>query len=197
MARRLRAFEMRILYHKRNRIRADEEQDMGIEYAEFDALLEQSDFVCVEVSYNPSTHKMFGSREFGLMKPTSYFINTARGRIVDEDALIHALQSKTIAGAALDVYYHEPSAVWDPIVPEALRQMDNVILAPHNGNATYEVRNRQIMPLALGIRDLIEGRRPEGLMNPEVYGEPVQYPQFYGRGPIFPVDAGPTHFLST
>jgi phosphoglycerate dehydrogenase-like enzyme len=109
--------------------------------------------------------------------------------------MIRALESKSIAGAALDVYYHEPPVVWDPEVPRALRQMDNVILAPHNGNATYEVRNRQVMPLALGIRDLIEGRRPAGLLNPEIYGEAVQYPSFYGRGPILPADAGPTHFL--
>ena len=197
MARRFRAFDMRILYNKRTRLAPEEEDEIGIEWMDFDTLLAESDFVCVEVSYNPSTHKMFGAREFALMKPTAYFINTARGRIVDEDALIDALESKMIAGAALDVYYNEPSAVWDPQVPAALREMHNVILAPHNGNATYEVRNRQIMPLAVGIRDLIEGRRPAGLMNPEIYGAPTLYPQFYGRGPIFPIDAGPTHFLST
>jgi phosphoglycerate dehydrogenase-like enzyme len=157
----------------------------------------RSDYVCLEVSYNASTHKLIGAREFGLMKPSAYFINTARGRIVDEDALIEALQKGTIAGAALDVFYHEPPAVWDPDVPQVLRELDNVILAPHNGGATYDSRARQVMPLAEGIRDLIEGRRPRGLLNPEIYGEPTLYSEFYGRGPIEPGDKGPTHFLVT
>jgi phosphoglycerate dehydrogenase-like enzyme len=197
MARRLRAFDMRILYTKRTRLAADEERELGLEWAELDELLGESDFVCVEVSYNSTTHKMFGAREFGLMHPTAYFINTARGRIVDEDALIDALRAKTIAGGAFDVYYREPPVQWDPEVPAALREMDNVILAPHNGNATYEVRNRQIMPLALGIKDLIEGKRPEGLLNPEIYGQEKLYPELYARGPIAPGDGGPAHFLST
>ena len=114
MVRRLRAFDMRVVYTKRNRLSEAEEADLGVEFLAFDELLEQSDFVCVEVSYNPSTHKKFGAREFGKMKSTAYFINTARGRIVDEDALIEALRSGKIAGAALDVYNHEPPARLGP-----------------------------------------------------------------------------------
>jgi glyoxylate reductase len=198
MARRLKAFDLRrLVYTKRNRLSPAEEAELGLEFVSLDELLRTSDFVCMEASYNPSTHKMMGAREFQLMKPSAYFINTARGRIVDEDALIEALQSKSIAGAALDVFYKEPPAVWDPQVPLALREMDNVILAPHNGGATYASRAHQVMPLAVGIRDLIEGRRPEGLLNPEIYGEPVLYPEFYGRGPIGAGDRGPTDFLVT
>ena len=197
MARRLKPFNMRLLYTKRTRLSPEEEQELSLEFVELDDLLAQSDYVCLEVSYNASTHKMIGAREFALMKPSAYFINTARGRIVDEDALIQALQQGTIAGAALDVYYNEPPAVWDPEVPQALRDMDNVILAPHNGGATYDSRGHQVMPLAVGIRDLIEGRRPRGLLNPEIYGEATLYPEFYGRGPIEAGDNGPAHFLVT
>jgi glyoxylate reductase len=197
MARRLEAFDMHLVYTKRNRLAPEEEARLGLEFVTLDELLVRSDYVCLEVSYNASTHKLIGARELGLMKPSAYFINTARGRIVDEDALIQALQQGTIAGAALDVFYHEPPAVWDPDVPKALRELDNVILAPHNGGATYDSRARQVMPLAEGIRDLIEGRRPRGLLNPEIYGEPTLYPEFYGRGPIEPGDRGPTHFLVT
>jgi glyoxylate reductase len=197
MAPRLAAFDMRILYTKRARLPAEEEVESGLEFVGLDELLAQSDFVCVEASYNASTHKLIGAGELALMKPTAYFINTARGRMVDEEALINALRDKTIAGAGLDVYYCEPPVAWDPEVPLALREMDNVILVPHNGGATYDSRTNQILPLAVGIRDLIEGRRPRGLLNPEIYGEPPLHPELYGRGPIMPGDFGPTHFLVT
>jgi glyoxylate reductase len=195
LARRLAGFDMHVLYTKRTRLTSDEEARLGLEYATLDELLARSDYVCLEVSYNASTHKLIGPREFGLMKPSAYFINTARGRIVDEDALIEALKQGTIAGAGLEVFYNEPPTVWDPDVPQVVREMDNVILAPHNGGATYDSRAFQIMPLAEGIKDLIEGRRPRGLLNPEVFGEPVLHSEFYNRGPVEPGDKGPTHFL--
>ncbi len=195
MVPRLKALEIRILYTKRARLPAEEEVDTGLAFVTLDQLLGQSDFVCVTASYNASTHKLIGSRELALMKPSAYFINTARGRMVDEDALIDALRNKKIAGAGLDVYYCEPPVAWDPHVPQALREMDNVILVPHNGGATYDSRTNQILPLARGIRDLIEGRRPRGLLNPEIYGEKPLHPELYGRGPIEPGDFGPTHFL--
>jgi lactate dehydrogenase-like 2-hydroxyacid dehydrogenase len=195
MAPRLKAFEMRILYTKRARLPAEEEVKTGLAFVNLDELLAQSDFVCVAASYNASTDKLIGARELALMKPSAYFINTARGRMVDEAALIDALRNKRIAGAGLDVYYCEPPVAWDPHVPLALRELDNVILVPHNGGATYDSRTNQIMPLARGIRDLIEGRRPRGLLNPEIYGEKPLHPEFYGRGPMEPGDFGPTHFL--
>ncbi|MBV9597156.1 MAG: D-glycerate dehydrogenase [Chloroflexi bacterium] len=195
VARRLAAFDMRLLYTRRSRLTPEEEAKLGLQYVTLDELLRRSDYVSVQVSYNTTTHKMIGAREFALMKPSAYFINTARGRIVDEGALIEALQSGRIAGAGLEVFYNEPPTVWDPVVPQVLREMDNVILAPHNGGATYDSRSRQIMPLATGIKDLIEGRRPRGLLNPEVFGEPVLHPEFYDRGPIEPGDRGPDHFL--
>lgn len=195
MVTRLRPFDVHMLYLKRTRLSPPEEEELGLEWTDLDDLLRRSDFVCLEVDYNETTHTMIGAREFRLMKPTAYFINTARGRIVDESALIQALQDGTIAGAGLDVYYNEPPQVWDPDVPAALRAMKNVILAPHNGGATFLSRTQQIMPLALGIKALIAGERPAGLLNPEIYGEDKRYPQLYGRGPIIPaIDGGPANF---
>jgi phosphoglycerate dehydrogenase-like enzyme len=169
MVPRLRAFEMKILYTKRTRS-AQQEREQGLEWApSVDELLRHSDFVCVACDYNPSTHLLIGARELGLMKPTAYFINTARGRIVDEPALIRALQNGTIAGAALDVYWNEPPATYDPFVPEELRKLDNVILAPHNGGATWEVREARVASVARGIVTTMKGGRAPGLLNPEIY----------------------------
>src|SRR5262249_28500818 len=120
--------------------------------------------------YNPSTHQMIGARELGLMKPTAFFINTARGRIVDEPALIKALQDGTIAGAALDVFWNEPPHVYDPSVPPELRKLENVILAPHNGGATWKVRASRAASVARGVVMAMRGQRPPGILNPEIYG---------------------------
>jgi glyoxylate reductase len=174
MVPRLRSFDMRVLYTKRSRLSPAEEAELGVQWsADLDSLLRTSDFVCVECDYNPSTHCLIGTRELGLMQPTAYLINTARGRIVDEEALIAALQKKQIAGAALDVYWHEPPVSHDPFVPEALRQLDNVILAPHNGGATWDVRGSRMASVARGLVEHIQGHRPRGLLNPEVYATRV------------------------
>ncbi|HEY2147284.1 MAG TPA: NAD(P)-dependent oxidoreductase, partial [Pirellulales bacterium] len=120
--------------------------------------------------YNPSTHKLIGAREFSLIKPTAYFINTARGRIVDEPALIKAMQDKTIAGAALDDYWNEPPETHDPHVPPELYKLDNVILAPHNGGATWAVRGGRMASVARGMLKMMKGEKPPGLLNPQIFG---------------------------
>lgn len=172
MVPRIRAFDMHILYTKRTRLGPKAESALGIEWAaSLDDLLQRSDFVCIECDYNPETHKLIGAREIGLMKPTSYLINTARGRIVDEAALIGALQDGTIAGAALDVYWNEPPVAYDPHVPIELRKLDNVILNPHNGGATWEVRGARAASVARGIVTMLNGSRAPGLLNPEIYAE--------------------------
>jgi glyoxylate reductase len=172
MVPRIQAFDMKILYTKRTRLSLGEEQALGIEWAaSLDDLLQRSDFVCVECDYNPQTHKLIGARELGLMKPTAYLINTARGRIVDEPELIRALQNGTIAGAALDVYWNEPPVTYDPQVPLQLRRLDNVILNPHNGGATWEVRGARAASVARGIVMMLNGGRAPGLLNPEIYSE--------------------------
>jgi phosphoglycerate dehydrogenase-like enzyme len=170
MVPRIRAFDMHILYTKRTRLVPEAENALGIEWAgSLDGLLQRSDFVCIECDYNPETHKLIGAREFGLMKPTAYLINTARGRILDEPALIQALQDGTIAGAALDVYWNEPPVTYDPNVPLELRKLDNVILNPHNGGATWEVRGARAASVARGIVTMLNGGRAPGLLNPEIY----------------------------
>ena len=171
MVPRIRAFDMSVLYTKRTRLSLDDEKALDLEWVSgLDELLSRSDFVCIECDYNPETHKLIGARELGLMKPTAYLINTARGRIVDEPALIAALQNGTIAGAGLDVFWNEPPVTYDPHVPAALRQLDNVILAPHNGGATWEVRGARTASVARGIVTMIGGGRAPGLLNPEIYG---------------------------
>src|SRR6516165_10029606 len=170
MVPRIRAFDMHILYTKRTRLLPEEESALGLEWsASLEDLLRHSDFVCIECDYNPDTHKLIGARELGLMRPTAYLINTARGRIVDEPQLIRALQNGTIAGAALDVYWNEPPITYDPHVPAELRRFDNVILNPHNGGATWEVRGARAASVARGIVTMLNGGRAPGLLNPEIY----------------------------
>ena len=172
---RILAFDMHALYTKRTRLPIAEERALGAEWtAELDDLLKRSDFVCIACDYNASTRKLIGKRELNLMKPEAYLINTARGRIVDELELIRALQEKRIAGAALDVYWNEPywnepSLAGEPWVPEALCKLDNVILAPHNGNATWDVRGRRTAAVARNMVAMMQGERPRTLLNPQIY----------------------------
>jgi lactate dehydrogenase-like 2-hydroxyacid dehydrogenase len=172
---RIRAFDMHVLYTKRNRLPAEQEQALGAEWTpDLDDLLKRSDFVCIACRYGPSTHKLIGKRELDLMKPEAYLINTGRGRIVDEPELIRALQEKRIAGAGLDVYWNEPywnepSIEGDPWVPEELCKLDNVILAPHNGGATWDVRGRKSASVARGMVAMMRGERPTTLFNPQIY----------------------------
>jgi glyoxylate reductase len=164
-----------VLYNKPNRLAREEEQPLGVEWVgSLDDLLKCSDFVCVCCNYQPSTRKLIGKRELALMKPEAYLINTGRGRIVDEPELIRALQQKRIAGAALDVYWNEP--YWDepsvegaPWVPEELCRLDNVILAPHNGGATWAVRGAKAAGVARGMVAMMKGERPPNLLNPQIY----------------------------
>jgi glyoxylate reductase len=170
MAPRIRAFDMHPIYTKRTRLAAEREKELGVEWvANLDDLLKRSDFICIACDYNPSTHKLIGKRELGLMKPEAYLINTARGRIVDEPELIRALQEKRIAGAGLDVFWNEPPESPDPFVPEELRKLDNVVLAPHNGGATWDVRGRKAASVARSMVQMMRGERPAALLNPEIY----------------------------
>ncbi len=154
---RLQALEMDVLYTKRTRLPGPEETALGAAWVDDrDQLLARSDFVCMLANYNPTSHLLMGEREFQLMKPTAYFINTGRGRLVDEPALIKALQDGTIAGAGLDVFWHEPPVVHDPYVPPQLRKLDNVVLIPHNGGATWHSRGAQTTALANAIVAHIE-----------------------------------------
>jgi glyoxylate reductase len=181
IVRRLRAFEMDVIYTKRNRLSEDVERELGVGWVEDrDELLRRADFVVLMATYNQTTHKLIGEREFGLMKPSAFFINTARGRIVDEPALVAALRAGEIAGAGLDVYWNEPP-VSEPSPGPELFKFDNVILTPHIGSATHEAREQMALAVVENLRAMVAGERAPGVVNPEVYGEaPAERPDRLG-----------------
>lgn len=163
VARRASGFPMKILYHDPKRLTADEEKQLGVTWVEFDALLAQSDFVSVNARLTPQTRHLLSNREFALMRPTAYLVNTARGPIVDERALVRALTGGRIAGAGLDVYEHEPRPD-----PELLR-LPNVVFTPHAGSADVATREAMANVVADNVLAVIEGRRPPNCWNPEIY----------------------------
>lgn len=134
LARRALASGMKILYFNRHKLPVEIEQKYEATYVDFQTLLQDSDFVSLNLPYTPDVHHIIGKPELGMMKRSAYLINTARGAHVDEAALVEALQSGIIAGAAMDVYEHEPS------VSTALLSLPNVVLSPHTGTGTWEGR---------------------------------------------------------
>lgn len=162
VARRARGFGMKVLYTQRHQLSPADEQELGVTYSHPDDLLHESDFITLNASYHPGTHHLIGPRELGLMKPTAYLINTARGPIVDEAALADALAVGRIAGAALDVYEREPE------VHPALLGLSNVVLTPHLGSATRSVRERIASIIADNVEAFVQGRPLPNLCNPEV-----------------------------
>ncbi len=163
VARRARAFGMRVLYHSRSRLEAEEERDLGVEYAEKDELLATADFVSLHVPLSAETRHLIGRRELGLMKPTAYLINTSRGPVVDEAALVEALKARRIEGAGLDVYENEP------MLAPGLAALDNAVLLPHVGSATVETRTKMARMAAENLLSALRGERPAHVVNPEVW----------------------------
>jgi len=163
VARRARAFGMRVLYHSRSRLEAAEERDLGVEYAEKDELLATADFVSLHVPLSAETRHLIGRRELGLMKPTAYLINTSRGPVVDEAALVEALKARRIEGAGLDVYENEP------MLAPGLAALDNAVLLPHVGSATVETRAKMARMAAENLLSALRGERPAHVVNPEVW----------------------------
>jgi len=163
VARRARGFGMRILYTKRRRLDAARETELAVEFRSLDDLLKESDFVSINAALSPETIHLIGYRELSLMRPSAYLVNTARGPIVDEKALVRALEEKRIAGAALDVYEREP------LVEPGLINLSNVVLTPHLGSAAIDTRERVADIVVENIIAVIEGRRPPNIFNPEVY----------------------------
>ncbi len=163
VARRGRGFSMRILYHARHRVPEAVERDLAAEYVDRETLLRQSDFLTLHVPLTQETRHLLGAQELGLMKSTAFLINTARGRVVDEEALVAALRARKIAGAGLDVFEQEPQ------VHPALATMENVVLMPHVGSASAETRFKMAMLAAENLLAGLDGRRPPNLVNPEVF----------------------------
>jgi phosphoglycerate dehydrogenase-like enzyme len=137
VASRANAFGMRVLYTSRHQLGADEEHRLDVSYAPLEDLLARSDFVSLHARLTPDNERMIGASEFAAMQPTAYFINTARGGLIDEEALIDALRARRIAGAGLDVFAYEPFPRHSPLLT-----LDNVILTPHIAG-TYDPDSRK------------------------------------------------------
>ena len=161
VAKRAKGFDMDIVYHNRKR-KPEEEEKYGAKYVEMDELLKTADFVLVMTPLNEETHHLIGEAEFKLMKKEAFLINAARGSVVDEKALIKALEDGEIAGAGLDVYEQEPI---DPNNP--LLKMDNTVTLPHVGSSTLKTRQEMAMLAAKTIVDVLYGR-PTDYVVPEL-----------------------------
>jgi glyoxylate reductase len=162
VAKRAHGFDMRVLYWTPRRKPEREEREAGLTYVPLDTLLAESDFVSLHSPLNAQTRHQIGARGLRLMKKTAFLINTARGAIVDEAALVRALVKKQIAGAGLDVFEFEPK------VSAVLRKLPNVVLTPHLGSAVIETREHLANIVADNILAVIEGRRPPNIINPDV-----------------------------
>lgn len=160
-ARRARGFGMKILYWGPRR-KHEAERELGMEHVTLERLLEEADFVSLHPPLNSGTRHMISDKQFALMKPSAFIINTARGPIIDEKALMRALKKKQIAGAGLDVFEHEPK------LPPALKSAKNVVLTPHLGSAVMEVREQMANLVVDNLLALLEGRTPPNCVNPEV-----------------------------
>ena len=154
LAGRARAFGMEIVYHNRHAVAPEVEARLGARRVELDELLATSDIVSVNCPYSPATHHLIDADAFARMRPSAYLINTARGPIVDEVALVRAVRDGAIAGAGLDVYEQEP------VLAAGLRELDNVVLIPHLGSATIETRDAMARLAARNVVEVLAGRPP-------------------------------------
>ena len=162
VAERARGFDMRILYTERTRAAEEIERGLGVAFVDKRTLLKESDVVTLHVPLTPETTHYISTAELKLMKPTAVLVNTSRGPVVDEVALVQALREKRIAAAGLDVYEREPRPA------PGLTRLKNVVLAPHIGSASMETRLKMSNMAAESCVAGLTGRRPPNLLNPEV-----------------------------
>ena len=158
VARRAIGFNMRTLYYQRNRLPKEEEKKLNVEYATFEKILRESDFLTLHVPLTEETEYMIGNDEITLMKKTAYLIHTARGKVIDDYALVAALREDRLAGAALDVYEDEPE------LTEGMKELDNLMILPHIGSASFETRDKMALLVADNILDALEGKTPRSLV---------------------------------
>ena len=161
VARRALGFSMKVIYNSRKRAAPKIEKQLNAEYRDMNALLAESDFISLHVPLNGDTRQLIDAPKFYRMKPTAFLINTSRGPVVDEAALVHALEAKKIAGAGLDVFEQEP------FVHPGLKR-PNVVLAPHLGSASLETRGKMALTAAENIAAFFRGQRPPNALNPEL-----------------------------
>lgn len=155
VAKRALAFQMDVVYYKRDPLPDWLNRDLGVQSVGLDELLATSDFVTVHTPHSPSTDPLLGERELALMKPSAYLVNTCRGPVIDEDALIEALSSGRLAGAGLDVFDEEPLPFDSP-----LTRLPNVILTPHIGGGTGGARDKQMADVMENVARFARGEPP-------------------------------------
>lgn len=160
IAKRAAGFEMKVLYNNRKRVAPDIERRLNATYVSKEELLKQSDFIILQVPYSPETHHMIGAAELKLMKPTAILVNSTRGGVVDDAALVEALKSGVIRAAGLDVFENEPK------LNPAFLELKNVVLAPHIGSSTENTRRAMAMTAARNTVAALTGETPPNLLNP-------------------------------
>jgi len=155
VARRARAFGLSIHYHNRHRVPEDVEEELEATYWEsLDQMLSRMDIISVNCPHTPATFHLLSSRRLQLLQPQCYIVNTARGEVIDEEAMVRLLREGRIAGAGLDVFEHEPA------VNKTLLEMDNVVLLPHMGSATIEGRIAMGEKVLINVRTFMDGHAP-------------------------------------
>lgn len=162
VARRARGFSMDVSYFDAQRVPADVEHELSAKFVPFDELLRESDFVSVHVPLMAQTHHLIDARALQKMKPTAILVNTSRGPVIDEAALVVALRTGVIAGAGLDVYEHEPK------LAPGLAELENAVLLPHIGSASITTRGKMAEIAADNVIAFFEGRVPPTALNPQV-----------------------------
>ncbi len=161
IARRAAGFDMKVIYHNRKRVAPEIERRLNATYASKDELLRQADFVVLQLPYSPETHHMIGAAELKQMKPSAILINSTRGGVVDDAALIAALKAGTIRAAGLDVFENEPK------LNPGFLELDNVVLSPHVGSSTEATRRAMAMTAAKNLVAALTGAKPPNLLNAE------------------------------
>ena len=155
LAKRVKAFDMKIIYHNRKRVSKSREKALGIKYVSQDKLITQSDVISIHVPHTEQTNELFDAKVFKKMKNTAFLINTARGKIIKEKNLVSALKRKNIAGAGLDVFESEPIGKNHP-----LTKIPNVVLAPHIGSSTKKTREQMARITVKNLNLGINGKKP-------------------------------------
>ena len=162
VARRALGFDMKVIYHNRTPLAADQASAIRATWVDKETLLREADFLVLMLPYSPATHHSIGAAELALMKPTAHLINVARGGIVDDEALISALRQRRLSGAGLDVFEGEPK--FNP----GFLELDNVALTPHIGSSSAATRMAMAMTAADNLIAALSGHQPPNLLNPEV-----------------------------
>jgi glyoxylate reductase len=155
VARRARAFGLSIHYHNRHRVSQDVENELEATYWEsLDQMLSRMDIISVNCPHTPATYHLLSARRLQLLQSQCYIVNTSRGEVIDEEAMVRLLREGRIAGAGLDVFEHEPA------VNPALLEMENVVLLPHMGSATIEGRIAMGEKVLINVRTFMDGHTP-------------------------------------